>query len=181
MDKLFWGFFLLFLNFNLNFNGAVLELLPDWLGFVLLLLACRELLAESELFQKPQPLCIALAIYDGIWWLLDLMGITANLGVVSWILGLAATCLNLYVTMLIVDAITNTEMRRNYDLSAAYLRKVWKVVAVSTVAANVLMVVPVVAVVCILVAAVAGIVFLVAVHRTRKAYRNMRYEFSKPL
>lgn len=180
MDKLFWGFFLLFLNFNLNFNGAVLELLPDWLGYVLLLLACRELLAESELFQKPQPFCIGLAIYDGFWWLLDLLGITANQGILSWILGLVSSCLSLYVSMLIIDAITNMEMRRNYDLSSAYLRKVWKVVAVSTVAANVLVIVPVVAVVCILVAAVAGIVFLVAVHRTRKAYHKMRYEFSKP-
>lgn len=180
MNKLFWGFFLLFLNFNLNFNAASLELLPDWLGFILLYLACQELLAESELFKKPQPFCIGLAIYDGILFLMKLLGISANLGILSWVLGLAAVCLNLYVSMLIIDAITNMEMRRNYDLSSAHLRQVWKVVAVSTVAANILVVVPVLAVVCSLVAAVAGIVFLVAVHRTRKAYRAMLYEFSKP-
>lgn len=181
MDKLFLGFFLLFLNFNLNFNGATLELLPDWLGYILLFLACKELLTESELFQKPQPFCIGLAIYDGILWLMSLLGITADLGILSWILALAATCLNLYVSMLIIDAITNMEMRRNYDLFSAHLRKVWKVVAVCSIAANVLMIVPVVALICVVVAAVAGIVFLVAVHRTRKAYRDMLYELSKPL
>ena len=38
MNKLFWGFFFIFLNFSLNFNGASLQLLPDWLGFILLYL-----------------------------------------------------------------------------------------------------------------------------------------------
>jgi len=180
MNKLFWGFFLLFLNFNLNFNASSLELLPDWLGYVLLLLACGELLSESELFQKPRPFCIGLAVYDGFWWLLDLMGINGDLGVISWILGLASACLSLYTTMLIVDAIANMEMRRNYDLCSAYLRRVWKVVAVATIAANVLLIVPVVAVVCALVAAVAGIVFLVAIHKTRKAYQQMLIDQSKP-
>ena len=180
MNKLFWGFFFLFLNFNLNFNGASLQLLPDWVGFVLLYAACSELESESELFQKPRPFCIGLAVYTGILWLMDLMGIGANLGILSWVLGLTATCLNLYVSMLIIDAITNMEMRRNYDLCSAYLRRVWKVVAVATIAANVLLIVPVVAVVCALVAAVAGIVFLVAVHKTRKAYHHMIAEQSKP-
>lgn len=180
MNKLFWGFFFLFLNFNLNFNGASLQLLPDWVGFILLYLACGELLGESEMFQKPRPFCAGLAIYTGILWLMELLGIGANLGILSWILGLAATCLNLYISMLIVDAVANVEMRRNYDLCSAHLRRVWKVVAVATIAANVLLIVPVVAFICVLVAAVAGIVFLVAVHKTRKAYHNMIAEQSKP-
>ena len=90
MNKLFWGFFFIFLNFSLNFNGASLQLLPDWLGFILLYLACGELLGESEMFQKPRPFCVGLAIYTGILWLLDLLGIGADLGIFSWILALAA-------------------------------------------------------------------------------------------
>ena len=180
MNKLFWGFFFLFLNFNLNINSASLQLLPDWLGYILLYLACGELLGESELFQKPRPFCVGLAVYTGILYLLDMLGISANLGILSWILGLAATGLNLYVSMLIVDALRNVEMRRNYDLCTAHLRTVWKVLAVCTVAAHVLLIFPVLAVLCGLVAAVTGILFLVAVHGTRKAWRNMVDEQSKP-
>lgn len=180
MTKLFWGFFFLFLNFNINMNASSLQLLPDWLGFLLLYAACGELESESELFQKPRPFCIGLAVYTGLLWLMDLLGIGANLGIVSWILGLVTTCLNLYVSMLIIDAITNMEMHRNYDLCAAHLRSVWKVLAVCTIAANLLLIVPVVAVICIIAAAVAGIVFLLAVHRTGKAYADMLYEQGKP-
>ena len=180
MHKLFWGFFFLFLNFSLNFNGAVLQLLPDWVGFILLYLGCGELERESELFQKPRPFCVGLGIYSGVLWLMSLFGIGTDLGILSWLLGLVSVCLNLYVTMLIVDAVANVEMRRNYDLCAAYLKKIWKVWAVCTVAANVLIIVPVAAVLCILVAAVTGIMFLVAVHGTRKAWQNMLDEQSKP-
>ena len=180
MDRLFWGFLFLFLNFDLNFNSASLGLLPDWAGYLLLYLGCSELLRESELFQKPRPFCVGLAVYAGVFWLLELLGISANLGLLSWGLGLAATCLELYLTMLIIDAIANTEIRRNYDLCAAHLRKVWKVLAVCTVAATVLMIVPALALLCTVIACITGIVFLVAVHGTRKAYRQMLIEQSQP-
>ena len=129
MDKLFWGFLFLFLNFSVNLNASSLQLLPDWVGFILLYAACNELESESDMFQKPRPFCLGLAIYTGILWLLELMGVSASLGIFSWVLSLSATCLNLYVSMLIIDALTNVEMRRNYDLCVAHLRKVWKVLA----------------------------------------------------
>lgn len=180
MDQLFWGFFFLFLNFNLNVNGTSLGLLPDWVGYILLYLGCSALERESELFGKPRPFCVGLGIYTGVLWLMDLFGIGANLGILSWILGLAATCLNLYVSMLIIDAITNVEMRRNYDLCAAHLRRVWKVLAVCTVIVHLLVIVPVLALICVLVATITSIVFLVAVNGTRKAWKNMLDEQSKP-
>ena len=180
MTLLFWGFFFLFLNFNFNFNGATLGLLPEWIGFLLLYRGCGQLLGESELFRKPRPFCVGLGIYTGILWLMGLLGISTDLGILSWILGLVAVCLNLYISMLIVDAITNMEMRRNHDLSAAHLRKVWKVLAVCTVAATLLMIVPALALLCAVVACITGIVFLVAIHGTRKAYRQMLIEQSHP-
>ena len=161
-------------------DASSLQLLPDWVGFILLYAACNELESESELFQKPRPFCVGLAVYTGILWLMDLLGIGANLGILSWILGLTATCLNLYVSMLIIDALRNVEMRRNYDLCVTHLRTVWKVLAVCTVAAHVLLIVPVLALLCVLVAAVTGILFLVAVHGTRKAWQNMLHEQSNP-
>lgn len=180
MDKLFWGFFFLFLNFNLNVNGTSLGLLPDWVGYILLYLGCSALERESDLFGKPRPFCVGLGIYTGVLWLMELLGISANLGILSWLLGLVAVCLNLYVSMLIIDAITNVEMRRNYDLCAAHLRRVWKVLAVCTVIAHLLVIVPVLALICVLVATITSIVFLVAIHSTRKAWKNMLDEQSKP-
>ena len=60
-----------------------LQLLPDWVGFILLYAACNELESESDMFQKPRPFCLGLAVYTGILWLLDLLGIGADLGIIS--------------------------------------------------------------------------------------------------
>lgn len=181
MNKLFWGFFLIYLDFNLNFGASTLQLLPDWLGFVLLYIACVELLGESELFQRPQPFCAGLAIYSAIAWLVNLTGFGAGSSVLWWVLALVDTALTLYVNYLVIDALANVEMRRNYDLCTAHLRKVWMVLAVATVSACLLMIVPQIAVICVIAAAVAGIFFLVAIHGTRKAWRNMMDEQSLPL
>ena len=177
MNKLFWGFFLLFLNFHLSFNANTLQLLPDWLGFILLYLACAELRSESELFGKPQPFCIGLAIYDATFWLLDFLAINVQLGILGWALRLAALCLRLYVTLLVVKAIANMEMRRNADLGSAWLRRVWTVLAAASIAACLLTLIPALAILGAITAGIAGIVFLVAVHKTRKAYRQMLSDY----
>ena len=182
MNKLVWGFFLIFLNFSLNFNGASLQLLPDWLGFILLYLACGELLGESEMFQKPRPFCVGLSIYSAIIWVLDFAGFDTEAGVLSWILSIAFSALTLYVGYLVIEAFRNVEMRRNYDLCSVHLRKVWLVLAVTTAAGYVLLLLlPTLALVCAIAAGIAGIVFLVAVHGTRKAWHNMMDEQSRPL
>ena len=181
MNKLFWGFFLIYLDFNLNFGASTLHLLPDWLGFVLLYIACGELLGESDLFQRPQPFCAGLAIYSAIVWLVDLTGSGAGLSVLWRVLALVSGALTLYVDYLVIDALANVEMRRNYDLCTVHLRKVWLVMAVTIVAAYLLMLVPQIAVFCTIAAAVAAIFFLVAVYGSRKAWRNMMDEQSLPL
>ena len=50
MSRLFWGFFLIFVNFNLNVNAHTLNLLPPFVGYILLLQGMRELEPESERF-----------------------------------------------------------------------------------------------------------------------------------
>ena len=180
MNKLFWGFFLIYFNFSLTANGSTLQILPAWLGYLMLYLACSELQGESELFQKPRPFCVGFAVYTGILWLLSLLNISANLGIVSWILGLLSVCLSLYVGKLIIDALANVEIRRNYDLCIAHLRNVWTLMAICSAASHLLVIVPALALGCATAAGFAVIFFLIALHGTRKAWQNMLYEQSKP-
>ena len=48
MTKIFVGFLFVFLNFNFTLNDTyVINLLPDFVGFILLYMGTRELLEES--------------------------------------------------------------------------------------------------------------------------------------
>ena len=47
MKGIFWGFFLIFINFYVTINGHTLNLLPTFAGYILLYRAAGELLGES--------------------------------------------------------------------------------------------------------------------------------------
>ena len=171
MRKLFWGFFLILLDAPFSFANSTLQLLPDWLGYLLLLAGCAQLEDESELFGKMRSFCIALCIFSAFLWLAEFSGLGSN--TFGNILRLVHLCLRLYVIRRVIRAIAQTEMRRNCDLSSAHLRRVWLAVAICTAAAVVLLCFPAMAVLCAAAADIAGIIFLFAFHGTRKAYEQM--------
>jgi hypothetical protein len=186
MNKLFWGFFLLLLDFKLSFGTSplsfgtsVLHLLPDWLGYAFLAAGCSRMERESQLFEKPRPFCAGLAGVGFLVWLGDLLGVSFGTNVFSVLLSLVFLCLRLYVIWMIINAIANVEMHRNYDLSSSYLRKVWMVMAVATVAACLSLWAPVLAAVAALVAGIVCIIFLFAFSSTDKLYRQMLEEHNQ--
>ncbi len=173
MNKLFWGFFFITLNFSLNFNGASINVLPNWAGYILLYLACGELLHESDLFQKPRGFCFILALIDGASWLLALVGLRSGGSIFAWLISAVFLALRLAVSYWIIDAIANTEVRRNAPLGSASLRRTWTVQAICAVAALALVFIPLLAGLAALAASIAAIVFLVSIHKSRKLYREM--------
>lgn len=62
-----WGYFLLFFNFNLN----TVDILPNFAGWLLLLSSCTQLAALRRDLALLRPLCMILAAWDGVDWLLS--------------------------------------------------------------------------------------------------------------
>ena len=54
MKKLFWGFFFVYLNFNLNLNAHSINILPNFVGWWLVLQGMEELKHESRYFENPR-------------------------------------------------------------------------------------------------------------------------------
>ncbi len=67
-----WGYVLLHLNFSLG----TLNILPDWLGYVLFLSAIPVLAREDESAGLLRPLGILLALWSGLLWVTSLVGIS---------------------------------------------------------------------------------------------------------
>ena len=177
MRKLFLGFFLILLDFPFSLANSTLQLLPDWLGYLLLLAGCTQLENESELFGKIRAFCLALCVFSAFIWLIDFAGI--GIGSFGNIVRLVYLCLRLYFIRSIINAVAQTEMKRNYDLSSAQLRRVWLAVAVCTAAAVLLLWFPAMAVICAIAADIAGIIFLFAFHGTRKSYEQMPADYAQ--
>lgn len=65
-----WGYF--FLNFD--FNLGTVSILPQFVGFLLLLSAIGELSGERRDLMLLQPLCILLSAWSGVDWVLKCFG-----------------------------------------------------------------------------------------------------------
>ena len=71
MTKIFVGFLFVFLNFNFTLNDTyVINLLPDFVGFILLYMGTRELLEESPRYTTAGPWLLGLTAYGIASWVI---------------------------------------------------------------------------------------------------------------
>lgn len=174
MSAIFWGFFFVFLNFNLTVNGHVLNLLPPFVGYLLVMRGARDMGEESPLFDSVRPFALGMAIYTGILWVGDLLALTGQSSWLGMLLGLASMVVSLYVAWAVVRAVQDVEVRRNAELNSASLKTAWTVLAVAEVAVYLLgMLGSLLALVGVIAGLVGIIWFLAALWRSRKNYEAL--------
>ena len=125
MKKVFWGFFFVYLNFNLTLNGHALNLLPDFVGYILLFQAAGALAGESGRFRTLRPFAAGMAVYTGILWVGDLLAVTGGSGWLDGLLSLAAAAVSLFISWSVVQAVLEIERVRGADLNGQSLRTAW--------------------------------------------------------
>ncbi|NCB52830.1 MAG: hypothetical protein EOM54_13295 [Clostridia bacterium] len=174
MKNIFIGFVLIFLDFNLNLGNAQIGLIPDFIGYAVMINGLVEMGAESELFLKVKPYATGMTIYTGILYFMDFVGASASLGALAYLLAIASTAISLYISYNIVMGVKEIEEKRGSPLNADSLKSTWKILAVFNVAAFVSLLIPVLAIICIIVAFIAAICFLVAFSKSKNLYYEMK-------
>jgi|GEM_PF-5530724 len=133
MNKILIG--LVFLVVNLTVNS--IDLIPDWLGFILIMLGAREMMRESENFARLKPFAMAAALFALVIFVAGLVG-----GTIS-ILPMLCWPLSVYVYLLIVRGVRDLETKYSADMHSADMMKymnfgvVGSIVLTVLVAANV--------------------------------------------
>lgn len=166
---------LVFLDFSINLGRIRIGLIPDFIGYIIMVKGLSELSDESYCFVKIKGFAKGMAVYTGILYLFDLLGASKDFGIGSYLLGLASTVISLYISNGVVKGVEDMEIVRNIELNAESLYSAWKVNAGFTLAAYVLIIIPFLSVICMLVSFVAAIVFLVAFNRSKKLYYGAWY------
>ena len=119
MGKFFWGFFFIYLNFNLSVNAHTLNILPEFVGYFLLLQGLKELDEESGVFAGGRPFAVGMAVYTGILWVGALLGITGTGSWLSTLLNLVSTAVSLYISWAIIQGIREMEERHEAGVNSA--------------------------------------------------------------
>lgn len=182
MRKLFFGFLLMFLSFDLELNGHSLDVLPDFAGYILLLRGMEELEAESGLFAGARPFAVGMAVYTAILWVGELLAVTPESGWLTELLGLAAMVVALYIAWVLVQGVLDIQSRRGAALGGERVYQWWKGLVAVQAAAKVLHLLANLANLSIVVALAAGlgiaafvlnILYLVAWWQCVKAYEAL--------
>lgn len=124
MKNITIGFLLLFLEFNLNFGRVTLNVLPDFVGYWMLLQGMAEMKSANPRFESPRTVAKGMLIYTAILWVGRLLGISG--GVLISLLSLVALAAHFYIAWVLVKAVRELEQWREADLYGAVLAKRWK-------------------------------------------------------
>lgn len=172
MSNIFIGY--IFVFFHLKINGF--DLLPDFIGYILIYRGLCKLTVETAIFEKAKPATIGMGILS---FMSLIVGGTINYNSLIWsVINLLATLVSIYILYIINTGIYEIEQTRNIPLNSEKLFEIWKIQSVLSIGCTVLAWIPntiiaVIAVLLTLAAIIANIVFLVNLNNTKKIFESV--------
>ncbi len=173
MKNIFIGFLLIFLDFNLNINTSTIGLLPDFVGYIILIKGLDEVASESSIFLKARPWAVGMSVYSAILYVLDLLGASSGLGFISILLGIISTIISLYISYVIVTGVRDIESVRGTKLNGEKLRNIWNIMAIFKLVSYIAFMSQLLALICIIISFIISIFFLVAFNTTKKLFEGL--------
>jgi len=170
MRKIMAGMVFVFLDFTINMEASRIGLIPDFVGYILIIQGLSELSPLSFRFEKVKGLSAVMAVYTAVLYALDLFGVLVDIGIFSWALGLASAIASLYISYNIVMGVKDIEAASGRYLDGAGLYATWKVYAAVSLAIHVLFLIPLLGILLIIAGLILGVVFLFAFNRTKNFY-----------
>jgi hypothetical protein len=147
LKNIFIGMLFVFLDFNIHAGASTIELIPDFVGYIIMLQGIKELLEESNWFQKITSFTIGMAIYSAVIYMLDLLGVSASFStglesVFFVILSIITFVLILYINYGIIMGVRDMEIKHKWELGSEILHSAWRVLAMLSVLSYLLIVIP---------------------------------------
>lgn len=149
---------------------ATFGLLPDFVGFFLVMKGMEELTGENEFFDRGRHVAFGLLIVSVLIYAADLMNPDAMTRVWLWALELAALAAQLMLLRMMISGIGRMANDYKLDLRCERLRTMWLVLVVMHPICHLVSWVPLVGSVCGVVSTAMGVCFLIAMYGTRKRF-----------
>lgn len=163
MIRLFWGLFFVLLDYKVTIGTAVIEILPDFLGYYLLMKGMESLAGESRSFDLGRHWAFAMSLLSGVLFLAELMNPETVTKIWLWGLELGALMVGLGIVKMIVKGLE--QMGKG---GTEVLRSIWLILALLLPLCHLLSWVPMVGSICGWAAILASALFLAAFFRSVK-------------
>lgn len=174
MNHLFWGLFFCLLDFEVTVGTAVFGLLPDAVGYFLLMKGMTVLAEESSRFNRDRHWAFGLCLVSAILYGANLMDPDTRTKIWLWGLELAELIAMLTLLRSMIAGVAQMERRQCRALDSEKLKAVWLVLAVMQPLCHLVSWVPLVGSVCTAASAVTGVLFLIAFSGSRKKFDTLK-------
>lgn len=172
MNELFAGMLLVFLDVNIGFNDHIFDILPDFVGYFLMMRGLETMAVESHWFEKARPVAMGMMIYSAVVYLVDVLAVTVYSRVLSFCLGIVAMAASLLLGWWTVSGVRDMERRQNRDLEGEKLQNFWLYMAIIQTITCFCGWIPLVGTMGVAAALVMNICFLAAFYRTKNLYES---------
>ena len=171
MEKIFIGMLLVFLDFTLSIGNSTMDIIPDFIGYILMMKGILELIQGCEELDKARQFAMGMAIFTGAQFVMDLFGISSSIGwFMSLVLAAGALAGELVTAYWIVQGILRLQIFYNRNLEAESLFYIWKVRLAFSIAAYVLLWIPFLAFFANIGGLIVSIIYLGYFNRTKRLY-----------
>jgi len=170
MGNIFIGLLLICLDFDLTLENIKVGLLPNFLGYIVMIKGLKIMAQESPVFIKAKPFAAGMAVYTGILYIMDLLGISASYGALTYLLSLLATGVLLYILYIIVSGVSDTEKKYEISLEGDRLKSAWILRAVFDIISYVLYWFWPLPIIGVIGSLLSSIYFLVIFHKSKHLY-----------
>lgn len=171
MQNIFYGMLLSFLNFDLNIGDCKIGLIPDCLGYILMIKGINELMIEGSHFKKIKPYIELMVVYTSFLYIADLLNIRNQINEILTItVGIIFTIISLYIVYSIIKGITDIEHKYKCNLKSGILYSLWKARVVFVILGYVATLTSVGVVIIIIIGFIINIYFLVEFNHSKNLY-----------
>ena len=170
MNRLFWGLLFCLLDYDVTVGTAVFGLLPDFLGYFLMMKGMEELAGENRFFDRGRHMAFGLMIAGVILYGADLMNPGGMTRVIFWAAELAVLVIRLVLLRVIIAGILRMEQDRGLQLRGDLLKSMWTILIVICPLAGLVSWLPLVGDICRMASAVVSVLFLAVFRDSRKEF-----------
>ena len=125
MLKLLIGIILILLNYSINIGNIHIELIPDFLGYIVLYMGLKELKGYSVYFQKNQKYAIVMVIFSGVLYVVSFVSYLADiayeLNTTIIIVSFIYVTMMLYIIFNMIKGFLDMERQNNVSLKGSSL------------------------------------------------------------